>query len=61
MPFTEGAIDESVTTRAAAEITVTADDEGYKEWRRASDAGRASVFTITVAEAVDLMELGLRR
>jgi hypothetical protein len=61
MPFTEEAIDKSATTRAAAEITVTPDDEGYEEWRRASDAGRAGVFTITVAEAVDLMELGLRK
>ena len=61
MPFTEAAIDLSVTTRAAAEITVPTDDEDYQEWRRASDAGRAGVFTITVAEAVDLMELGLRK
>ena len=30
MPFTEAAIGLSVTTRAAAEITVPADDEGYK-------------------------------
>jgi hypothetical protein len=59
--LTEAAIDLSVTTRAAAEITVPADDEGYQEWRRASDAGRVGGFTITVPQAMDLMELGLRK
>ncbi len=59
MPFTEAAIDKSVTSRAGSSRPVTLDDEGYKTWRRASDAGRAGVFTVTVAEGVDLVAQSL--
>jgi hypothetical protein len=55
MPFAEAAIDERVTTRAATGVSVAADNGGYDEWRRAWDAGRAGVFTISVAEGVDLL------
>jgi hypothetical protein len=61
MPFAEAAIDKSVTRRAASGVPVTAGDEGYKEWRRAFDAGDAGIFTITVAEAVDHMAEALSR
>lgn len=54
-PFAESAMDKSVTTRAAAGTPTTADDEGYQEWRRAFDAGDAGVFTITVAEGVQVV------
>jgi hypothetical protein len=59
MPFSEASIDSSVTTRAAMDASVTADDGGYDEWRRASDAGHAGVFTISVAEGVDLAAVAL--
>jgi hypothetical protein len=48
-------IDKSVTTRAAAGVSVSADDEGYEEWRRAFDAGEAGIFTIDVAEGVNFV------
>jgi hypothetical protein len=51
MPFAEEAIERSVTNRAAVGTALPADNEGYEEWRRA----RGGVFTITVAEAVDLV------
>jgi hypothetical protein len=51
MPFTEAAIDKSVTVLAATDVPVTSDEEGaYENWRRA----RGGVFTTTVAEAVEL-------
>jgi hypothetical protein len=55
MPFAEAAIDKSVTNRAETGTLVAADDEGYEEWRRAFDAGDAGVFTITVAEGVQVI------
>ena len=30
--------------------------EGYKEWKRAFDQGKAGIFTITVLEIVDVVE-----
>jgi hypothetical protein len=51
MPFTEAAIDKSVTVLAATGVPVTSDaEEAYENWRRA----RGGVFTTTVAEAVEL-------
>jgi hypothetical protein len=51
MPFTEAAIDKSVTALAATGVPVTSDnEEAYENWRRAG----GGVFTITVAEAVEL-------
>jgi hypothetical protein len=35
--------------------------DGYGEWRRAFDAGKAGAFTITVSEGVDFMEQVLNR
>lgn len=55
MPFAEAAIDKSVTTRAAAGDSVTAGGDGYEEWRRAFDAGDAGIFTIDVAEGVNVV------
>jgi len=31
-------------------------EEGYGMWRKAFEAGKAGIYTITVAEAVDVME-----
>jgi hypothetical protein len=55
MPFAEAAMEKSVTTRAAAGVPVTEDDEGYDQWRRAFDAGDAGIFTITVADGVEFI------
>ena len=60
MPFAEAAIDESVETRVAAGVSVSA-GEGYENWRRAFDAGEAGIFTISVAEGVDFVAQMLSR
>jgi hypothetical protein len=55
MPFAEDAVARSVTERVASGAPVP-EEGGYDEWRRAFDAGEAGVFTLTVAEAVEVME-----
>jgi hypothetical protein len=57
MPFSEAALEKSVTTLASSSVPVPpAFAEGYGEWRQAFDRGKAGAFTITVAEGVDFME-----
>ena len=36
-------------------------EEGYGMWRKAFDAGNAGAYSITVAEAVEVMEKTLNR
>ena len=36
-------------------------EEGYGLWREAFDAGKAGAYSITVAEAVEVMEKTLNR
>ncbi len=35
--------------------------DGYGEWRRAFDDGKAGAFTITVSAGIDFMEQALNR
>jgi len=35
--------------------------EGYKEWKRAFDEGKAGIFTITVAEIIDGVETAINK
>jgi hypothetical protein len=60
-PFSEEAIEKSVTTLVGETKTLPAHQEGYREWRKAFDAGKAGVFTITVAEAVGFTESAINR
>ncbi|MBI1345063.1 hypothetical protein GC163_02100 [bacterium] len=53
LPFTESAIERSVTTLERETGSVPDYTEGYQLWRQAFDAGKAGIFTGTVAEAVD--------
>ena len=59
MPFAEAAMENSVTTLAVAKAPLPPFEEGYREWRRAFDAGKGGIFTITVAEGVDFIETAL--
>lgn len=59
MPFSETAIEDSVTTMVRDGADLPEFEDGYAEWRRAFDAGKAGVFTITVAEAVGGMEAAM--
>jgi len=36
-------------------------EDGYDEWRKAFDKGKAGVFTITVKESIDVMEKTLNQ
>jgi hypothetical protein len=56
MPFSEAAIDSSVTKQIGSVANLPDFEEGYNEWRRSFDAGHAGVFSITVGKAVEYME-----
>lgn len=51
LPFSEAAIESSVTTLASEGSPVPDYAEGYRQWRSAFDTGKGGVFTISVAEA----------
>jgi hypothetical protein len=56
MPFSEAAIDKSVTAIVGEAESLPEFEEGYREWRTGFDQGKAGVFTIPVAEAVGYIE-----
>lgn len=56
MPFAESAVSASVTELLGQADPLPDFNEGYESWRSAYDDGHAGVFTITVAEAVEVME-----
>lgn len=51
LPFAESAIERSVATLERETGSLPDYAEGYRQWREAFDAGKAGVFTITVAAA----------
>lgn len=56
MPFAESALRRSVTRLVAAKVRRPAFREGYQLWRSAFEEGNAGFYTITVAEAAQVME-----
>lgn len=61
MPFAEEAIDNSVLNMVSEANPLPDYQEGYEEWRTAFENGSAGIFSITVAEAVDVMENALNQ
>lgn len=61
LPFAEEAIDKSAVKLLKEKADLPDYEEGYGMWREAFDAGRAGVYTITIAEAVDVMEQSLNQ
>ena len=61
MPFDEGAVKKSVTTKLSDDGKLTDFQDGYGLWREAASSGKGGVFTISVAEAVSTVEEGLKR
>ena len=61
MPFTEEAINKSAVKILKEKVDLPDYKEGYDIWREAFDAGRAGIYTITLAEAVDVMEASLNQ
>lgn len=60
MPFSEAAVDKSVTVMVGRAHSLPDFHEGYRLWRSRFDQGRAGVFTTSVAEAVGYIESSLQ-
>ena len=56
LPFAEEAVSRSAVKMVKEKAELPGYEEGYRRWREAFDAGRAGVYTISVAEAVGVME-----
>jgi hypothetical protein len=61
MPFAEEAIEKSEVKLLQERVELPDFKEGYQLWREAFEAGRGGIYTITVAEAVSVMETILNR
>lgn len=61
MPFSEEALKNSGLKLLKEKTELPDFDEGYQIWRKDFDAGRAGVYSITVAEAVKVMETALNQ
>lgn len=55
-PVSQTTLEKSVTKLLRKSQPNTEYVEGYKEWKRAFDDGKAGIFTITVSEIVDVVE-----
>ena len=56
LPFAEEAINKSAVEVVKEKADLPDYEEGYRMWREAFDAGKAGIYTISVAEAVGVME-----
>jgi hypothetical protein len=56
LPFAEEAITKSAVKLVKEKADLPDYEEGYGMWREAFDAGKAGIYTISVAEAVGVME-----
>ena len=61
LPFAEESINKSAVKLVKEKEDLPDYEEGYSMWREAFDAGRAGVYTITISEAVDVMEASLNQ
>ena len=61
MPFSEEAINKSAVKILKDKVDLPDFKEGYQMWRDAFDAGHAGIYTITLAEAVKVMEITLNQ
>jgi hypothetical protein len=56
LPVSKTTLDKSVVSLSHAAARPVAYEEGYAHWRQEFDAGRADVYTISVAEIVALAQ-----
>jgi hypothetical protein len=56
MPFSEAAVERSVTELQGKGDPAPKFEDGYREWRTAFEKKKAGIFTITVGEGVSFME-----
>lgn len=61
LPFAEEAIEKSEVKLLEEKVDLPDFKEGYRIWREAFEAGRGGIYTITLAEAVAVMETALNR
>lgn len=61
MPFSQEALDKSGLKLLEEKTDLPDFAEGYQMWREAFDGGRGGVYSITIAEAVNVVETGLNR
>jgi hypothetical protein len=61
MPFSEESINRSALKLLKEKTELPDFEEGYQMWREAFDAGHAGIYTVTVAEAVKVMEASLNQ
>jgi hypothetical protein len=61
MPFAEEAIKKSAIKLLKEKVELPDYEEGYKMWKEAFEAEQAGIYTITLAEAVDVMEATLNQ
>ena len=61
MPFSEEALTKSAVKILKEKVDLPNFRDGYQEWRNAFDAGHAGIYTITLAEAVKVMETTLNQ
>jgi hypothetical protein len=61
MPFLQDAIEKSGLKLMKEKVDLPDFEEGYGMWRKAFDEGRAGAYSITVAEAVVVMETALNQ
>jgi hypothetical protein len=56
LPVSKETLDKSVDSLSHAAVRPVAYEEGYAHWKREFDAGRAGIYTMSVAEIVTLAE-----
>src|SRR5262245_21445327 len=61
VPVSQATLEKSVTKLLRTSKPNPAYIEGYKEWKRAFDDGKAGIFTISVAEIVDSVQTAISR
>lgn len=61
MPFAEEAMNKSAVKILKEKVDLPDYEEGYNMWREAFDAGRAGIYTITLSEAIEVMEASLNQ
>ena len=61
MPFMESALEKSGLKLLKEKVDLPDFEEGYQIWREAFDHQKAGAYSITVAEAVEIMEKALNR
>jgi hypothetical protein len=61
MPYSAEGLRRSITKLDSTGDALPAFEDGYQEWRRAFDAGKAGVWTAPVSEAIAGMESALNQ